>query len=137
MVALIQHLFCFECLGWDHTESGMIQPPPCVHCRALLPVHHWQWWDHFQLCEISLHCDESASPMDDDDNLSPVSATLLTFGNLPQTSVRHNFPTVMSMAAERVGHRVTLAFIRSRVCVHLMMYNIHSPFNSGLVSTNS
>lgn len=31
-----EHPFCFECLEQDHEESGMMQPPPCVHCMKAL-----------------------------------------------------------------------------------------------------
>ena len=37
----------------------MMQPLPCMHCWALPPVQRQQWRDHFWLCDISLHCNES------------------------------------------------------------------------------
>lgn len=52
------HLFGNECLGRDHAESGMMQPLPCMHCWALSSTQRWQRWDHFRLCDVSLHCDK-------------------------------------------------------------------------------
>lgn len=52
------HLFGNECLGRDHAESGMMQPLPYMHCWALSSTQRWQRWDHFRLCDVSLHCDK-------------------------------------------------------------------------------
>ena len=108
-----------------------MQPLPRVYCQGLPLFQRRQQWDHFWLCDVSLHCaksdlelkidlgvdDESpssgappvldtsaenvpgASPIDNYNNLSSVSATSLTFGNPLLTSVRRNFPKVMTMVA--------------------------------------
>ncbi|XP_044210488.1 olfactory receptor 4D1-like [Thunnus albacares] len=105
--AAARHYFCFECFGWDHAESGMMQPPPCswpeleielrgkdeitIYPGTLLPL----------LSNASAKTLQAASAMDEEDNLSSVSATSLTYGNLPPPSVCLDFLKVMTMASKR------------------------------------
>lgn len=51
------HIYCFQCLGHDHAESGVQQPPACVECQAFTLVRRQQCWENSCCCDESeLEC---------------------------------------------------------------------------------
>lgn len=101
---LERRLLLRVCLARDHADVGVQQPTSCVSCRPHPLVRRHRQWDHFRCFDVSLQCDESkaelvidgvktsalkcptpppfitsaemeASPPEDDDSISSVSAT--------------------------------------------------------------
>lgn len=106
--------YCFKCLSWDHAAVVVQEPPSCIECRAL-PLQCDKSETELVIKGVetaTIKCptpppfitwaETKASPPTDNDILS-VSVTSASHGSTAPTSVRWDFPQVLTIAAGHVG----------------------------------
>lgn len=106
--------YCFKCLGWDHAEVVVQEPSSCIECQAL-PLQCDKSETELVIKGVetaTIKCptpppfitqaETKASPPKDDD-ITSVSVISTSHGNAAPTSVRWDFPQVLTIAAGHVG----------------------------------
>lgn len=106
--------YCFKCLGWDHAEVVVQEPSSCIECQAL-PLQCDESETELVIKGVetaTIKCPtpppfitqaETKASLPKDDDITSVSVISTSHGSAAPTSVRWDFPQVLTIAAGHVG----------------------------------